>query len=199
MRLKVQMIWSGVLAFTFGIGGLAHADTLSFSEGLSNGTQSATASFTFDDTANTLSVVLKNTMTTNGGPQWLTGLFWNVTGADGLSITPASVANDRVDGDMITLSGTTQIPYTDVDVGHFWAYRDDLSSGDYGSFLDSAFGGTTRQYGLGSAGFDVFGQSDILNFDLGGPTPQPNGTDGGILADIVGLQSPGRQFPVNGG
>ncbi len=192
MRLKVQMIWSGVLAFTFGIGGLAHADTLSFSESLSNGTQSATASFTFDDTANTLSVVLKNTMTTNGGPQWLTGLFWNLAGADGLNITPhVADANLRVVGSMITLSGTTQTPYTEVDIGHYWAYRDDLSSGDYGSFLDSAFGGTTRQYGLGAAGFDVFGQSDILNFIDGAPIPQPDGTDGGILADITGLQVPG--------
>jgi len=83
---------------------------------------------------------------------------------------------------MITLpSGDA---YGDADEGHFWAYRDDISSGDYGAFLDSAFGGTTRAYGLGSAGFDVFGESDILNLQVGGPTPQPDGTDGGILANI---------------
>jgi hypothetical protein len=64
------------------------------------------------------------------------------------------------------------------------AYRDDINSGDYGSFLDSAFGGTTRAYGLGAAGFDVFGESDILNLQGGGPLPQPDGTDGGILAKI---------------
>ena len=173
------------------LSGVAHADPLVFSASLTNGTQSATASFTFDDSAHTLTVVLRNTMTTNGGPQWLTGLFWNLAGADGLNITPAGDPDSRVDGSMITLSGTTQTPYDVVDVGHFWAYRDNLDSVDYGAFLDSAFGGTTRQYGLGAAGFDVFGQSDILNFHQDGPEPQPDGTDGGILADdIVGLQVP---------
>ena len=186
----MRVIRSGLMVLTLGIAGFAHADTLSFSSSLSNGIQSATALFTFDDGVNkSLTVVLTNTMSTNGGPQWLTGLFWNLTGADGLSITPTSVKNDRVDGDMITLSGTTRTAYTARD-RRFWAYRDDLSSGDYGSFLNSAFGGTTRQYGLGAAGFDVFGQSDILNFQ-GDPIPQPDGTDGGILADIVGLQVPG--------
>ena len=187
---KTRWTMAIATAAVVSLSGTAQATEMSFYASLSNGTQSATASFTFDDDADTLTVVLKNTMTTNGGPQWLTGLFWNLTGADGLNITPyADDANSRVDGSMITLSGTTQDSYNTVDVGHFWAYRNDLSSGDYGSFLDSAFGGTTRQYGLGAAGFDVFGESDILNFQ-GAPAPQPDGTDGGILADIVGLQVP---------
>ena len=192
MRSKIQLTLPGLVVFTLGIGGLAHADTLSFSESLTNGTQSATALFTFDDGNDTLTVTLSNTMTTNGGPQWLTGLFWNLAGAGGLNITLLDDLDSRVDGhhSMITLSGTTQTDYSDADEGHFWAYRDDLSSGDYGSFLDSAFGGTTRQYGLGAAGFDVFGESDVLNFQ-GTPIPQPDGTDGGILADIAGLQVPG--------
>ncbi len=126
------------------LSGVAFADEVNFSTSLTNGTQSATALFTFDDTDGngTLTVVLTNTMSTNGGPQWLTGLFWNLTGADGLNIAPTGVANDRVEGDMITLSGTTQSAYNTADEGHFWAYRDDISSGDYGAFLDS----DPRQY-----------------------------------------------------
>ncbi len=191
MKPKMTM-WTMALggAAVVSLSGVAHADQVSFSASLTNGTQSATASFIFDDVADTLTVVLRNTMTTNGGPQWLTGLFWNLAGADGLNITPAGDPDSRVDGSMITLSGTTRTTYNEVDVGHFWAYRDNLDSVDYGEFLDSAFGGTTRQYGLGAAGFDVFSQSDILNLQ-GGPTPQPDGTDGGILADIVILEVPG--------
>ena len=80
---------------------------------------------------------------------------------------------------MITLDGTTQSPFTDYDPDQFWAYRDNLTG-------ELPFG--DQQYGLGAAGFDIFGDLDMLA--PGGPEPQPNGADGGILADIDGLMVP---------
>ncbi len=155
------------------LGGNAYADELSFHFELSNGTQSASADFTFSD-AGTLNIALTNTMTTNGGPNWLTGLFFNLAGSPTLGY-------QSTDGDMITLGGTTQTPYTDALPGNFWAYRGDLSG-------ELPFG--DQQYGLGAVGLDIFGFADILQpFGLG-PLPQPDGTDGGILADIVGLEVP---------
>ena len=190
----MRVIQSGVMVSTIGIAGFAQAGTLMFSQSLTNGAQSASVLFVFDDSTDKLTITLTNTMSTNGGPQWLTGLFWNLTGADGFTIAPHAADPElRVEGDLITLSGTTQTDYGIAEEGHFWAYRDDIS--DYGSFLDTAFGGTTRAYGLGAAGFsaagfDMFSQSNILNFQ-DNPAPQPDGADGGILADIGILEVPG--------
>lgn len=157
----------------------ANADEVSFDFALDNGVQSASANFTFADGAglgdlSTLTITLTNTMTTNGGPNWLTGLFFDMAGSPALSY-------QSVNGNMITLDGTNQSIYNDATPDHFWAYRDDLSG-------MLPFG--DQQYGLGSAGFGIFGQSDILNWDPNGPQPQPDGTDGGILADIGGLSVP---------
>ncbi len=157
----------------------ANADEVSFDFAQTNGTQSASANFTFADGAelgdlSTLTITMTNNMTTNSGPQWLTGLFFDVAGSPALDY-------QSVDGEMITLDGTTQHAYTDPAPDHFWAYRDDLTG-------ELPFG--DQEYGLGAAGFDIFGESDILNFDPKGPKPQPDGTDGGILADIAGLAVP---------
>jgi len=159
------------------LAGAAQAGEVSFTESISNGVQSASATFTFNDDGPTtiLTIQLTNTMTSNGGPQWLTGLFFDIAGSPTLTYDSSGLI-----ASMITLSGTTQTAYTTVDADHFWALRDDLSGLPFGD----------QEYGLGSAGFDVFGSSDILNFQAGGPTPQPDGTDGGILADIAGLDIP---------
>ena len=161
-------------------GTAANAAEVSFDFDLTNDIQSASANFTFADGAElgdlaTLTITLTNTMTTNGAPNWLTGLFFNLAGSPSLSY-------QSVNGQMITLDGTTQSDYTTAAPDHFWAYRDDLTG--MLPFIGD------QQYGLGSAGFDIFGQSDILNFVEGGPLPQPDGTDGGILADIGGLSVP---------
>src|SRR5688572_21448591 len=88
----------------------------------SNGVQSASASFAFSNSGgqNRLDITLTNTMTTNGGPQWLTGLFFDIAGAPELT-------NADAVGSMISLNGTTQTPYNTVTASHFWAFRDDLS------------------------------------------------------------------------
>lgn len=168
--------FAAVLPLSLFAGVKANAAELSFDFAHSNGTQSAFANFTFADGAElgdlaTLTITLTNTMTTNGGPQWLTGLFFNMAGAPTLSY-------QSVDSPMITLEGTTQTSYTDATPDQFWAYRDDLSGLPFGD----------QQYGLGAAGFDIFGEADMLA--AGGPNPQPNGVDGGILADINGLVLP---------
>lgn len=157
----------------------ANADEVSFDFSQDNGTHSASANFTFADgagdlgTLTSLTITLTNTMTTNSGPQWLTGLFFDMAGSPTMSY-------QSVNGQMITLDGITQSTYNDAAPDHFWAYRDDLSGLPFGD----------QEYGLGSAGFGVFGQNDILNWDPNGPQPQPDGTDGGILADISGLEVP---------
>ena len=166
-----------------------------FEFALSNGTQSASADFTFSDAGGgnvNLTIVLTNTMTTNGGPNWLTGLFFNLAGA---TLTTPSEAN----GQMISLEGPHEgEPFQHQhpnagDPANFWAYRDDLSGSG-----DLPFG--DQQYGLGAAGLDIFGLHDILNHPNvpGDILPQPAGSDGGILANIDGLEVPegheGRPF-----
>ncbi len=174
------------------LAGNAYADELSFDFALSNGTQSASANFTFSDAGGgpvTLNIVLTNTMTTNGGPNWLTGLFFNLAGSPTLNYQSTA-------GDMITLEGTTQSPYTYPDgspglPANFWAFRQDPDLPGELPFGD-------QEYGLGAAGLDIFGLNDILDFPDAFLLPQPAGSDGGILADIVGLEVPegheGRPF-----
>ena len=175
------------------LAGNAYADELSFDFALSNGTQSASANFTFSsDNAMapvTLRIELTNTMTSNGGPNWLTGLFFNLAESPTMTFQSLSAP----DG-MITLHGIDPTVYEAADPDHFWGYRgvndNDLLPGEL------PFG--NQEYGLGSAGLDIFGPSDVFNLDPDGPLPQPGGSDGGILADIVGLQVPagheGRPF-----
>ncbi len=152
------------------------ADDISFFFEVSNGTQSADALFTFSDDGGgspTLQIVLTNTASNNDGPSWLTGLFFDLAGSPELN-------NGSAAGDMITLDGTTQTPWGG-DPSSMWAFDDDMSG-------ELPFG--DQQYGLGAAGFDVFGPSDLL--EGGGPHPQPGGVDGGILPDIDGLTVPGH-------
>ena len=176
-------------AMVTALAGNAYADELSFHFELSSGPHSASADFTFSDAGPgpvTLNIVLTNTMTTNAPPNWLTGLFFDLAGSPTLTYVPFSA-----DGDMITLEGTTQTPYTDALPGNFWAYRDDFAGSGELPFGD-------QQYGLGAAGLDVFGMNDIVDSPPDSILPQPAGTDGGILADIMGLEVPegheGRPF-----
>ncbi len=170
------------------LAGNAQADELSFHFEQSNGTQSASADFTFATGPplgqSTLTIYLTNTMESNAGPNWLTGLFFDLAGSPTLEYQSTG-------GDMITLDGTTQTPYTDALAANFWAFRqdDDLPG-------DLPLG--DQQYGLGAAGLDIFGLQDILEEPPDFTLPQPAGTDGGILADIPGLEVPagheGRPF-----
>ncbi len=179
-------------AMVTALAGNAYADELSFNFALSNGTQSASADFTFSDAGSgpvTLNIVLTNTMTTNGGPNWLTGLFFDLAGSPTLDFQSLSAPKG-----MITLDGIDRTVYEGADPDHFWGYRgvnaNDLLPGEL------PFG--NQEYGLGSSGLEIFGPPDIFNIDPDGPLPQPGGSDGGILADIEGLSVPegheGRPF-----
>ena len=165
------------------LAGNAYADELSFDFALSNGTQSASADFTFsaaDATSQvTLRIELTNTMESNAGPNWLTGLFFNLAGSPTLTYQSLTAPSG-----MITLEGNQQDDYFDDDdqpgdPADFWAYRDDLSG-------ELPFG--DQQYGLGAAGLDIFGLQDIFNFPEipGDILPQPAGSDGGILTSLLG-------------
>jgi len=156
------------------VNAMAHATVLEYEFALSNGAQSAQATFTFSDESgsNTLDIVLTNTMTTNDGPQWLTGLFFDIAGSPDLT-------NASVSGDMITLdSAGNQTPFTDESPDEFWGFQQEFSAGDL------PFG--EQQYGLGAAGFDVFGPSDVIS----GSFHSLNGPPGGVLADIPDLDVP---------
>ncbi|MEE9129646.1 MAG: XDD4 family exosortase-dependent surface protein [Phycisphaerales bacterium] len=186
-------------AMVTALAGNAYADELSFHFELSNGTQSASADFTFSDAGGgpvALNIVLTNTMTTNAGPNWLTGLFFNLAGPAGSPTL--NYVRLSADGHMITLEGTTQSDFFyDEDEnepglpGNFWAFRQDSDLPGELPFGD-------QQYGLGAAGLDVFGLADMLDQPPDSILPQPAGSDGGILADILGLEVPpgheGRPF-----
>lgn len=163
-----------------GVADAAHAGEVVITRSLSNGIQSGSVDFVFNDDGATtlLSIHITSTMTTNSGPNWLTGVFFNITGTPTMNYDPSGLG-----AGMITLIGTTQTAYTDYSADHFWGLRQDITSSEL------PFG--DMQYGLASAGFGVFSESDVLNFQVGGPVPQLDGTDGGILANIAGLTVPG--------
>ncbi len=162
--------------------------TTTITTSLTNGTQAATVNFIFDDSgaSTTLSIQLVNDMTATGSgtnPQWLQGVFFDLVGSPEMSYI--GMGGDGTDdfNDMIQLSpGATSgdpdtfTSYTDVTVDHFWGLRDDISGGEL------PFG--DQQYGLGAAGFGVF-PSGSLNYQAGGPDPQLDGSDGGIISANV--------------
>ncbi len=134
----------------------------------SNGTQSASALFTFGVEAGgqkTLRIVLTNTTgvnTADFGHRLLTGLYFDIN-------TVPALLNGTVDNGLMATFNDGGQTNTSLDPAQFWAFRQDLNSQPNG-----------QQYGLASAGlFDVFGPSDMLA--SGGPLPQPDGADGGIL------------------
>ena len=134
-------------ALVTALAGNVYADELSFNFALSNGTQSASADFTFSDAGSgpvTLNIVLTNTMTTNAGPNWLTGLFFNLAGSPTLTYQGLSPLPPPEEWRMITLEGTTQTVYDAADPDNFWAYRQDPDLPGELPFGD-------QQYGLGAA------------------------------------------------
>jgi len=144
----------------------------SFSFSANNGVQSAAATFTFDQSQGTLSIQLTNTMTANAGPNWLTGLYFDLGGSPALGAASAA-------GDLCRFHGTDQIHYEAHTTGQLWAMRDDLNGA-------LPFGG--MQYGLSCVGAGVFSAADMI--EPGGPHPQPNGVDGGIVGDFSGVTVP---------
>ena len=144
----------------------------------SNGQQSASAVFTF--APGSLEIVLTNTMTTNNGANWLTGLFFDIGGPTSPSLAPTGTL---VDGSLVTFDGNGPNAFNSLDPAQLWAFRQGVPDGEFPQ--DAA-------YGLGAAGMDVFGMSDMLQ--PGGPPPQPDGTDGGIVPSFPGVTVPPGHF-----
>lgn len=165
------------IAAAFAAGQAASADIVSFaySGSLPSG-HAAAATFTLNDVANTVTIRIENTISAaNNGleSRSLTGLFWDMsTGA--LPFTGVSATHG---GDVNNPSG-----YSPTQI---WAFS--------GSFTPAStpFG---TQFGLGAAGFGAFGPSDLLA--PGGPPPQPNGLDGGILSATGNAYSGQNQNPM---
>ncbi len=157
--------------------GAAMADQVSFnfSGSIASG-HSAAATFTFDDVAHTAVIRIANTIDSlhnSLGSRALTGLFWNMSPGSlpftGVSATAGTPVNNP--GGL----SPTQL----------WAFRGDLSAGS------TPFG---TQFGLGAAGFDVFSGANMLA--PGGPLPQPNGIDGGILSQTGDAYGGQNQNPM---
>lgn len=189
-RQRSMRLHFGCIALTsLALAGATDASELTLTSSLDNGIQAATAYFTFNDdgATTTLSIMLINDMTVTGdgtNPQWLQGLFFNLVGAPTLTYTGLGGDSTDAYNDMVILQpgATDSDPdsisaYTDYTVDHFWGLRQDLSAGDL------PFG--SQQYGLGAAGFGIFSESDVLNFQVGGPVPQLDGSDGGILSGTM--------------
>lgn len=153
---------------------------------------------TFNFTRGQLEITLTNTSTyaprsdgsrgpDSGNVSWLTGLFFNIEGG---RITGGGSAS----GPMVWAErggGFTPLDQTQADPGAFWAFRDNLTPSDFGGFAD-LFGGGEQQYGLGAAGFDIFGPHDILEPEGNHPGENnpPAGSGGGILPGVQGLELP---------
>jgi hypothetical protein len=182
---QTHIIRSGRLATAVGAFALActaRAGEVSFTQSFTNGTQSASATFVFNDDGptTTLSIMLTNTMTANGNPSWLCGLFFDLAGSPTMSYTGLGGDGSDAFNDMVVIqngSGSnpdSSSPYNTVIVDHFWGLDQNIGDGllPFGS----------QQYGLGAAGFGVFASTTVLNLQAGGPLPQLDGSDGGILS-----------------
>lgn len=149
--------------------------TLNFSGSNPSG-HAASATITLNDVANTVTIRIQNDIDSGHnslGSRALTGLFWNMT-AGSLPFTSVTATHGGYIG---SPSGLTPM--------QLWAFRGDLSAGS------TPFG---TQYGLGAAGFGVFGSANMLA--PGAPGSQPNGIDGGILSPTGNTYGGQNQNPM---
>lgn len=173
--MRIEIILVGTAATALACHGAEV--TVASIQGTAAGGFSAEAVFTYDTVTNQLCIELSNAAVENTDPNWLTGLFWNMTGTD---LEKSDYDASGVEGDMYTFPDGTnagKTAYTDHTADQFWAFKNNIDSNDI-PFGDQSFG-------LGAAGFDVFSGADMLV--AGGPHPQPDGVDGGIVADFPDL------------
>lgn len=160
-----------------GLAAQAWADVVSFNfAGSLPSGHAAAATFTLNDAANTVAIRIENTIGSSGNnldSRALTGLFWNMS-AGSLPWTSVTATHG---GAINNGSGYTPT--------QLWAFRGDLSAGA------TPFG---TQFGLGAAGFGVFSPTDMLA--PGGPHPQPNGLDGGVLSATGAAYAGQNQNPM---
>lgn len=176
MSLKIR---AGVVAVgaAIALASAASADvvTFAYSGSLPSG-HAAAATFTLNDVSNTVTIRIENTISgANNGldSRALTGLFWDMT-TGALPFTGVSATHG---GNVNNPSGYTP--------AQTWAFSGGFSS------ASTPFG---TQFGLGAAGFGAFGPSNMLA--PGGPTPQPNGLDGGILSSTADTYPGQNQNPM---
>jgi hypothetical protein len=125
------------------------------------------ASVTFDTSGTDLIVTLTNTSANDVlvPSQVLTAVFWDILGVSP-NLTRASA--------VLGLGSTVIDGITDPGgvVGGEWAYRGDLNPAAV----------PNRQYGISSAGFDLFGPPDLFPGSDLDPPASPNGINYGITS-----------------
>ena len=128
-----------------------------------------TAQATFDIVAGHLVLTLTNTslVDVNDNPNMLHALFWDMTSNPALTYTSANICAT------CTFVGTTLGSGTNV--GAEFAFKQNAAGLGQG---------ITQDYGVSSAGYNIFGPGDVLAGapDRGGANQPPNGPDFGILS-----------------
>jgi hypothetical protein len=137
--------------------------------GGSSGSLSATASFNV--IAGNLIVTLTNNSSAdiNVPADILHALFFDITGTPALNYNDADICGSCTFTGAVSGSGS--------DVGAEWAFKQN------GSGLG---GGISQDYGLSSAGYNIFGPGDVLSGaahpDRGGGVTPPGGGDFGLVS-----------------
>jgi hypothetical protein len=167
VRQMKSFIRTGVGAVIWcGVSQCALASLITFT-GSATG-HSASAVFSLSGTV--LDITLSNTYANGATFQFvqtdvLEGLFFDVAGTPALAKVYAKVAAGsaiKLNGLDITASETSGRPLGVGDVGAAWAYK------------SGTLAGLTQRYGLGAAGFSIFGPTNL--FEPGGSLPHQQGT-----------------------
>lgn len=153
---------------------MADSVTLTFAGSIASG-HASQATFTFDNSANTVTIRIANTMTSafdSAGARDLSAVFWDFSGTGTLSAvynnTPVNGGTWDATNVTSTNGGNVNNP-NGYNAEQLWAFRNDLSGAPGGA-----------DYGLSAAGLGLFGPTNMLQ--SGGPHPQPNGPDGTIIS-----------------
>lgn len=157
-------------------GALANSVTLTYSGSIATG-QAAQAAFTFDNTADTVTIRIANTMAPafdSTGARDLAALFWSFTNTGTLGVTydhapiPNGPNANTWDATNVTSTNGGNV-HGAYNAEQLWGFRNNLS-GAPGNV----------PYGLSASGLGLFDPADMLQ--SGGPHPQPAGPDGTIIS-----------------
>jgi hypothetical protein len=167
-----------VVLMISGSAAMADSVTLTYAGSIASG-HAAQATFTFDNSTNTVRVRIANTMSPahdSAGARDLSALFWNFSGAGTLGVTynntPVPNGPNANTWDATNVTSTTGGDVNNpsgYNAEQLWAFRNGLSGAPGGA-----------SYGLSAAGLGLFGPADMLQ--SGGPPPQPAGPDGAIIS-----------------
>jgi hypothetical protein len=167
-----QIFAAAAMLAVAGIATSASATTVTINVGGTNANnQSAAATFTLNDVANTVSIRIQNNTTSTSGARDLSALFWSFSGAGPLGVVydNAPVNNGTWNATNVTSSngGVFNMPPT-YSAEQLWGYGNNLSGAPLAA-----------THGLSSAGLGIFDPLSLL--ESGGPDPQPDGPDGAIV------------------